>query len=120
MRANTIGPSAEEALGLVPAITGPSNAYHAYSPNPIPVPKGHSKDASADPSNFSAQRRAVSFERTGARYRVMMPTGGPPNEPYSAATTANGRVVGSAAPVVDKNYAAGTNYDFYDGPVTGY
>lgn len=57
------------------------------------VPNGHAK-VPIDPSEGSKANRVQTVERAGARYRVH-PLTGTINQPYSAATQANGRVINS-------------------------
>lgn len=82
------------------------------------VPDGHAK-VSADPSQGTATSRTQVYERSGARYRVHPPTGGV-NQPYSAATQANGRIVG-APPATDYaghgDYGGGEVPEFEDATV---
>lgn len=80
------------------------------------VERGHSKNSMADPSVGTAVVRPASMERTGARYRVHPIFGAPPNEPYSAANEANGRVL-PQAPGTDptgKEWGAGVGFEFED------
>ena len=85
------------------------------------VQAGHSKHSDADPSRGTATSRGQTMERSGARYRVHPPTGGV-NQPYSAATQANGRIVGGG-PVTDYaghgDYSGGEEGEFEDASVAG-
>ena len=85
------------------------------------VQAGHSKHAEADPSRGTANARTQTLERSGARYRVNPPTSAP-NTPYSAATQANGRIVGGG-PVTDYaghgDYGGGEEGEFEDASVAG-
>lgn len=79
------------------------------------VPKNSSRNSMADPAIGTAVARPASLERTGARYRVH-PVFGAPNEPYSAANEANGRVL-AQAPGTDpmtKDWGPGVGYEFED------
>ncbi|MCA1783596.1 MAG: hypothetical protein ABR616_15795 [Dermatophilaceae bacterium] len=81
------------------------------------VVKGHSK-VSNDPSQGTANAR-VQVPINGARYRVHPQTTAP-NTPYSAATQANGRIVGGA-PATDYtgsgDYGGGEVGEFTDATV---
>ena len=84
------------------------------------VEKGHSK-VSADPSQGTANVKTQVMERGGARYRVHPQTSAP-NTPYSAATQANGRIVGGAPAtdyVGDGDYGGGEVGEFEDASVAG-
>ena len=80
------------------------------------VPKNNARNSMADPSVGTAAIRPAALERTGARYRVHPIFGAPPNEPYSAANQANGRVV-PQAPGTDpggKDWGPGVGVAFED------
>ena len=84
------------------------------------VSKGHSK-VSSDLSQGTANVKPQVMERGGARYRVHPPTTSV-NQPFSAATQANGRIVG-APPATDyagtKDYGGGEVSEFEDATVAG-
>lgn len=86
------------------------------------VPKGHAK-VSSDPSQGTANARVQTTERAGARFRVH-PVTGTVNQPYSAATQANGRVVAShlATDYVGSGDYGGDEQDAFDdaGVIAGY
>jgi hypothetical protein len=110
-RRSPLAPTDSQAIskpGAYPEQVGST----APSNNTTLVPKGHAKDAGADPSNGTAAMRVPAMERNGAAFRVRhdFAPGGPANEPYSAANGANTPVVQDGqTPTPDKNHAAGTN-----------
>lgn len=117
-----LGPG-QEAIGQVsPYASDVRNLSGAPSENTTPVMKGSSKDSSAEPSLGTANARAASLERSGARYRVNPVSNyAQPNHPASGATQANTPIVPSA-PGVDPNpqsveYGPGVNQNFDDAEV---
>lgn len=102
-------------MGARGAYPGAVRYPSAHPENGTPVIKGHSKDASGDPSLGTASIRPSALERTGAAFRIrteFAPVAAP-NHPSSGATQANTVVVqDSQVPTPDKNWAAGTNGQF--------
>ena len=80
------------------------------------VGKGHAKHSMADPSMGTANARVQGMEVSNARFRVHPPTT-MPNVPESAATQANGRIIGPTAAVhYDKDWDPSIDEVFNDAP----
>lgn len=117
-----IGPGTE-AVGAPSAYaTSPVNASGEPSDHTTPVMKGSSKDSGADPAIGTATYRIASLERNGAKFRITPGTDyAMPNHPSSAATQANGRIIGTRPAVIQDgvDYPAGTNDAFADAEEVG-